>query len=424
MKTLTIGFLASLLVAGGSIAACGGSTSDNPPAPDAGTTDDASVDAVDDTFDAGDPIDPNYPADHTAIPLVDYNGGRVLSAVKVVTVTFTNDDTQMVSDLQKFGDTITSTPWWTAVSAEYCAQPNNKPCIGPGTAGGHVEVSDTPSATYTDSSQGGASTIQDFIKAKVADSTFPAPTDQTLYAIYFPTNVTIDLDGAQSCGNGGFGAYHNTLMLPDADGGSIPVAYAIIPRCGSEKTTTVSASHEFIEAATDPDVGLNSLGYYMGNQLWAFAGGEVGDLCVDFTGGNDTYVESTFTVQRSWSNASAKASHDPCVPIPQGEVYFNSAPRKETIILKKVGDKAVVDIDAFSDGPTSNWSLSAVDFAQFQGGSADVSFAFDKTSVNNGSHAQLTVTLTKVPAQGQDLFGIVSKSGQTTRFWPVLVISQ
>ena len=399
------------VAAGFLFAACGGSVSDNPQPVDAGA-DTADPDAA---VDAG-PV--KYPADHSPLPQVDYHGGRILDAMSVVTVTFASDDPTLVGRLNTFGDTITSTPWWKATTSEYCAQPKNTPCIGPGAGGGHVSIPEAPAASYTDSSSSDVSTIKDLIKAKVADKTFPDPTDNTLYAIYFPKGVSVNLDGSQSCNN--FGAYHNTVTLKNAANQLVVVAYAIMPRCGGEQTTTTSASHEFVEAATDPDVGLNLLSYYMTSSLWAVAGGEVGDLCVDFAGGNDKVIESTFTVQRSWSNQSAKDSHDPCVPIPPGSVYFNVAPRKDRIILKTTGDTATVDLDAFSDAPTSDWNLSAIDFAQFQGGSSALSFAFDQKTVNNGTHVVLTVTATKtVPAQGG--FAVISRQGQTTHFWPVEV---
>ncbi|HSQ65031.1 MAG TPA: hypothetical protein VLM85_17530 [Polyangiaceae bacterium] len=433
---LSILACAFAMVMAGGVLACGGGTMEQT---DGG--DDAGADVVaDDVMDAS----VAYPADHTPLPLVDYNGGRVIANPKVVTITFSNDDATMVTRLQQFGDTITSTPWWSSITAEYCQQPGSKPCIGPGTGGGHVVIADPPAASYTDSSQGGASSIQDFIKQHVTGTStgdagagdagdggeggaaapdFPVPDDNTLYAIYFPAGVSIDLDGSGSCNT--FGAYHNTVMLPNATNQLIPVAYAIIPRCDvKEAVTTVSASHEIAEAATDPDIGVGQVGYYMLNQLWAFAGGEVGDLCVSFTGNSDTVVESTFTVQRSWSNLSAKASHDPCVPIPSGDVYFNSAPRMQHIVLPKVGATAVIDIDAFSDAPTADWTLSAVDFAAFQGQTPQLGFSFDTTTANNGTHVQLTVTETSAISGGQDGFVILSTQGQMRHTWPVLVTTK
>jgi hypothetical protein len=287
--------------------------------------------------------------------------------------------------------------------------------------------------SYTDSSQGKPSSVQDFITAQVAAGKFPAPTVDTLYAIYFPDGVTIDLDGSSSCQT--FGAYHNTLSLAkptvgDAGAGAnVITPYAIMPRCSpKEAETTVAASHEFIEAATDPNIGVNDIAYYMNDQLWAFAGGEVGDVCVDFTGqGADLYQESGYTVQRSWSNTAAKASHDPCVPAVVGEAYYNVAPKagSEEIKLTTVGQSKTIVLDAFSDGPLSDWTVSAVDFAKFQGGPGYLTFAFDKTTAHNGSHINLTVTLKAKPQAGYAQYAIVSKSsGKQTRDWPAVVITQ
>ncbi len=409
--------------------ACGGTTADTPAQQDAGSDAAEAPDAAE-TPDANVPdtsnvVSPIYPAKHAPMPLVDNNGGRVIHNPKIVTITWANDDPTMVARLRQFDDTITGTAWWTAVASEYCEKGNNAPCIGKGSSGGHVVITDPlPMGGFTDSSQGGASTIQDFIKAHLAsDPTFPQPTPDTIYSIYLPDGVAIDLDGSQGCTNGGFGAYHSTVDLVPGDGGLVTTAYSVTPRCGTdEATTTVSASHEYIEAATDPDIGQNNLTYYMLNQTWAFAGGEVGDLCVDFVGGNDKLTQDGFVIQRSWSNASAKAGHNPCVPVPSGEVYFQAAPRVQHVILKKVGDSAVVDVDAYSDAPIADWALSAVDFGQFQGGGTNLSFSFDQTTVNNGYHVQLTVKLTKALAQGATAFAVVSKGGkQQNYFWPVLV---
>jgi hypothetical protein len=69
----------------------------------------------------------------------------------------------------------------------------------------------------------------------------------------------------------------------------------------------------------------------------------------------------------------------------------------------------------------ADWTISGVDFAQFQGGSASVSFSFDKTVVHNGSHVVLTLTALKaIPTQPGGL-AIVSKSGKQTHYWPVLL---
>lgn len=420
MRALAFVMASSLFAFG-----CGGATAnqndsgtEDAGVAETGTGDDAAVDAA--------PIP--YPAPHTPMPLVDYNGGRVLQNPKIVTITWAEDDAQMVSRMQQFGDIITSTAWWTAVSSEYCQQPGNKPCIGPGTSGGHVVINDPAPTDFSDSSQGAASTLQTFIHDHVVGgdgitADFPAPDDNTLYVMYFPASVTITLDGSPSCNS--FGAYHNTIVLPNQANLDSNVAYAVIPRCGTkESTTTVSASHEIIEAATDPDIGQNSLAYYMLNQVWGPAGGEVGDLCEGIGSSGTTTTESTFVVQRSWSNKSAASGHNPCVPIPASDVYFNAAPRQTKVVLPKPGSTFVLDIDAFSDAPMSAWTLSAIDFAQFQQQTPLLSFSFDKTSVQNGDHVQLTITAKgNMPSAG-DEFMISSKDSNGNRHgWPMLATS-
>ncbi len=424
MRAFVLACAAGLFLMG-----CGGTTADGGDSGsgnDSGTPVEASDDATTDLDAAA-----AYPADHTPMPLVDYNGGRILINPSIVTVTFASDNATTVGRVQELDDTIATGDYWTAITSEYCD--STKACIGKGTNGGHVVIQTPPASSYTDSSQGAASSLQDFIKLHVSgDGTdpdaggfapdFPTPDDNTLYVIYFPPGVQITLDGEIGCQQSWL-AYHNTVVVPHTNTLPSATPYAIIPRCGTkESTTTESASHEIAEATTDPDIGLGSLAYYMvKNQLWASGGGEVGDLCT----GKNTIIGDNFTVQRMWSNKSAAAGNDPCVPIPDGEIYFNSAPRQSKIILPKVGSTAVVDIDGYSTAPTPPWTVNAVDYGAFQSGTNSLSFAFDSTSLQNGGHIQLTVTLVAAMQQGQDEFSISSKDSSGTRHsWPVLAAAK
>ena len=425
MMRLAVLFAAALLLVG-----CG--NGDNSDTSDSGDSGVAETSSDDSALDAS----MTYPADHTAFPQVDYNGGRVLANPKIVTVTFAGDDGALVGRLQQFDDQVTTLNWWTAVSSEYCD--STKTCIGKGSGGGHVVVTDPPASSYDDTSQpGNPSSLQDWIKLHVSGPAvtdagtdsgadggsalpdFPKPDPNTLYVIYFPPGVTINLDGQPSCST--FGAYHNTTILPQQNGIPIFSPYAVIPRCANdEQTNTLSSSHEIIEAATDPDIGQGAISFYMRNQLWGPAGGEVGDLC-EFGGKGVAWVEATFTMQRTWSNKSAAAGNDPCVPIPTTEVYFNAAARQSKIVLPHIGSTATVDIDAFSVAPYPPWTLAAFDFNSFQGGGPVLSFSFSSTSVQNGDYIQLTVTATGALPNGQDEFVLVSKDPAGTRHtWPVL----
>ncbi|MEO8801292.1 MAG: hypothetical protein ABI551_25595 [Polyangiaceae bacterium] len=411
-------------------AACGGSTDSNSGAPsaDAGDVADAGASVGDDAgADTGiGPIDSTYPSQHPAIPIVNYNGGPVLHAMHVVTITVDGDT--MRDDLERFGQVITKTPWWDAVRADYCDSSGG--CVGQGDAGPvvHLAPADLPSTSFTDSSQGQGSTLQDYLTSLINSGKVEAPGVDTLYAFYFPSaTYSITLDGSGSCSS--FGGYHNSYSYPgnavagDGGIGGVTVQYAVVPRCGDEEETTVAASHEFIEAATDPHVGSqNTIAYYMTNLAWSIEGGEVGDVCV---GRNDEYQESGFAVQRSWSNTAAKASHDPCVPAPANEAYFNTAYSTNSLASMKVGDTKTIQLTAFSDAPTDDWTLRATDYAQQYGGTASLDIQLDKPTANNGTKINMTIKVLAAPPKnfgGYALFSISSKNATDSHRWPGAIL--
>lgn len=365
-----------------------------------------------------------FPAPHGPIPPVTYNGGNILAHPSIVTVTFDGDAQR--SFVEGFDDIITTTKWWDAVASEYCDSRGQ--CIGHGTAGVYAHVATAPDPSYTDSANGGAATLQTYIDARIQDGTLPPPGTDTLYMIYLPSSTIIDLDGSRSCK--AFGGYHNAMSsTPPGGGAPVKFAYAIIPRCSSSKTElTFAASHEIIEAATDPYLSPDQQTYYAFgsvNDAWDLGGGEVGDRCVDFTGmGQDAYQESGYTVQRSWSNAAAKASHDPCVPAPSAaqQPYFNVAPSGGDSLVMKIGDTKTIELIAFSDGPTPPFSIDATEITQFFGGNDVLDLSLDQTQLQNGQKAHLTVTLNGDPGQmGVAAFQITSSLGQVGHQWTFTV---
>jgi len=167
------------------------------------------------------------------------------------------------------------------------------------------------------------SALQNYIQSLIP-SKIPQPDAETLLMFYFPSTTTITLDGLTSCT--GFGGYHNAMVV-----NGVTFAYAIMPECPVGTTgptllqyTTLAASHEIAEAATDPFSATlvgGQLSYYIDyndSASWAWAdivGGEVGDMCFDDLGlGQDETMENGFMVQRIWSNAQGAAGHEPCLP--------------------------------------------------------------------------------------------------------------
>ena len=384
-----------------------------------------------DANDAGDPsspinplpangtVDPTYPAPHGPMPLVDYNGGTILTSPRIVTITIAGDP--MREDLETFGDAATKSNWWKQVSAGYCVAPAGTPCIGLGASGGNVVLPALAHASYKDSVDPKApSAIKDLLRTNIVNGSMPAPTSNSIYVLYMPESVSVTLETYRSCVDGGFYGYHSAMTLGSNGTSGPKIYYAVVARCsGSEPQATRTASHEIIEAATDPDVG-GTLGYYMNDPLWSFDGGEVGDVCVDYTGNDDdTIEEAGFTYQRSWSNVSAAAGSDPCVPAPSDRAYFNVSPRagSEKIALA-VGESRTIELDAFSDGPTPNWNIDVIDVAALSGELAYLRAKYDIGTVNNGTKVSLTLTLLQSIDEGSGVpYVIVSHGHGALHTW-------
>ena len=130
-------------------------------------------------------------------------------------------------------------------------------------------------------------------------------------------------------------------------------------------------------------------------------------------------------MQRIWSNVNAAASHDPCAPIPAGEVYYNVAPDSQTTrgLSLTVGASTTFSAVAFSDGAMASWQIQAQELSQ---GSA-LQVSFDKSSVSNGDAVNVTVKLIAMPTatvggKSYERFAIVSKGADgKTHWWPVVV---
>ncbi len=402
--------------------ACGGGGGDQPDAATDASTSDAHDSSVVDAQDAAPDVAPDVPVDHyiaplppyARMPVVDYLGGHLLTAVKVITVSFAGDDANLISRMQELDDTITQTAWWAAATSEYCELPNG-PCIGPGTAAGHIVLNETAPSSLADTTSGKNSTVVQFIQSHITAGTFPPPDDQTIYVIYFPSGTAITFDTDHSCSS--FGAYHYSATFSMPDGGTQEGAYAIEPRCSGEPYITMAASHELIEAATDAHPG-KVRGWVMQDLSWTYYGDEVGDLCDHpWSPMFDTMTVSTFdggapfTVQRGWSNASALAGHDPCV-IPPSNPYFNTAVESgKQVVYLGVGESATIELQGFSDGTMSDWTIAAQDLGPRFGAGQTLSFSLDKTTMNAGQTAHLTVTLTKQPTIAWIPYQIDNKDG-------------
>lgn len=144
--------------------------------------------------------------------------------------------------------------------------------------------------------------IQAELKFQIAQGKLPKNDPNTLYMIYFPSDITITLDGLTSCSS--FGAYH--FASNDKKMTKKNIFYAVEPECNSGFAfLTFAASHEFAEATTDniPTPGSNP----DFPQAWNdSAGFEIGDKC----GGSAklTAGSSSWTVTQYWLNSLSGCS--------------------------------------------------------------------------------------------------------------------
>jgi hypothetical protein len=241
------------------------------------------------------------------------------------------------------------------------------------------------------------------------------------------------------------------------------VPYAVVLQCdygrGPVDSASYALSHEVSEAAVDP-LGNAYNDIDPDHFAWSVMLGfqtEIGDMCEFFDEAMLAPEPSLgLTTQREWSNASAAAGHNPCVPAPP-EPYFNVtslAPledisvdasalraaltggggqlqsRTKGVRLSASSD-AQIELGLFSDAPTDAWQVEAFEmdpaeeltstepFSPTTAPSVDLQL--DKSSGKNGDKITLSVHAKSRPAIGAALVVVKSTLGSTSHFTPILV---
>jgi hypothetical protein len=380
-----------------------------------------------------------YPAPHPLMPQEENLGGPVMKSPKFVIITFAGD--ALAAMIDDFADKVAaSKTYWSGTTAEYG--------VGPVASVLHISLNETPNPSLTDGD------VQTWLTDKLSGpdagtleggAPWPQPDGETLYMVYYPAGVTIMQGAGTSClMPNGFYGYHNDYKLS----ATTFVTYSVVATCPPFPMTspidsiTSIASHELIEAVTDPLVqDKPAWARPDGDHLaWELpAGGELGDLCAGF--GNVFYKPSDvpYLVQRTWSNKAAAAGHDPCQP--EGAMpYFNSAALLTQSVTDKdpsfgtfttkgiqipVGGTGTIELDLYSDGPTSGpWTITASDFSSLFGGPAELEVSFGgKPSIKgkNGDKVSLSVKVLKQGQGGTELLWIQSTIGQVQSVWLGLV---
>ncbi len=365
------------------------------------------------------------------LPQVHNSGGQVLGTPTMIAVTFQTPDGGADPLAPMADDFIAKLPGtaFSRLAQEYG--------VNGLAAGAPIHSSLQLSGTVDDA------LWQDHLASEIAqglDGFGSAPAD-ALYILIIPPGVTVTASGQTGCVD--FGGYHSAVSLS----GPAKVAYAVVARCpagfngeNESNSVTAVASHEILEAATDPYYTLDDAAWAnVDNAALAFGlifGGEIADLCLDSLPVFYTPPDLPYVVQRVWSNQAALAGQDPCVPSPSaGEPFFQSAPelpaatpiklRGTTIdtmgIALALGQSVTVAVDLYSASPTDGpWALSLLPLS-----SGSIKGTFDRDSGLNGDRVHLTLTLEKVGAVQGDLgleaVGIASELGDRKVIWPILI---
>lgn len=195
--------------------------------------------------------------------------------------------------------------------------------VGKGSFAGSTTLAGTPtSITRAD--------LEKIVRAQIAagsQSTDP----QTIHTVILPPGCMLTSpDGATS--HQGLGGFHSSY----ADASGKPVYYAAIAYSDTQgnginfdgksiDAVNITESHEWMEAATDPDVNSPISGRKLG--WYNDAGGEIGDLAIRKLPLPQTFeTVDGFKVQKEWSNVDGKfetVESDPNAPVvvPRGVIF-------------------------------------------------------------------------------------------------------
>lgn len=361
-------------------------------------------------------------------------------------MTITYDGDPNAATYEKLAEEIGATSYWSSIVAEYGVGAASS------SATSHVRMGAQPTLTFGGNTAP-EEAVQAYVEASLTDtatSHWPEPVADAIYTLFFHGDL------AQSMCADGMGGFHSSVSVKGKN-----VAYALVLACDGDPQmsvldgATVSASHEWAEAATDPypDAKPGWEGLSDDDLAWELhvqGQDENGDLCEFDEDSYGSYGAPALAsiVQRQWSNASAAAGHAPCVPAPKS-AYFNVAlldaksvpatiTRQEFPWSKAtrgyavgVGKSADVALGFVSDGPTAPFTIEAVEYDPFDDTQSPelppekrtLSLALDKTSGQNGEKAYLHVNVDKPSANGNvHLVVVTATLGNELHTMPIAIV--
>ncbi len=299
------------------------------------------------------------PAPHPPQLVLPNQGGKILAAPEIVTVTWPGDP--LAAELAAFDDWIGKSSYWTTIAGDYGVGAATHPAtfVAPAAAPAALDDAD----------------VQQLLLDAIANGTLRAPTAGSIYTVYPPAGTTVTSFGAAGCQD--FQAYHFSTVTP----GGTPVVYAVTPRCAFTQKlapidhVTWGSSHEIVEAATDPFYAAPA---YRQDDPAAGQMGENADLCTGFP----LRIEN-HTVTANWSIKAAKADERPCVPASPGPMFGVATPSTTPSLAK--GASTDLPVTLYSNAPMAAFEVFA--YAETEAVTATLS----KKSGENGDALTLHV---------------------------------
>jgi hypothetical protein len=331
------------------------------------------------------------------------DGSAIMTAPTIMAITYDGDANR--ADVEAMFQQYAASPAWAQQTAEYG--------IGPLAVATPQHLAGTPAANDA--------AIRQLLTTNLTGATpaWGAPSESTVYSFTIPVGATYD-DGAGSQCCVGLGGYHDDVIV-----GGVDVAYSIECGCGPGfipnipplEALTMAESHELVEAVTDPRFEHD---YAWGDvdgphEVWSYiTDGELADLC-EFA--STTFWTNapgmTYTIQRIWSNAAARAGTDPCIGAP-APAYYQSVPVQSddvsialygSIVATKgtkvgVGATGAITLQVAGTPGSGPFTVTAVDAASLYFGASSPLLVFAQPSAKYNIGDTVTIPVTVMAKDG------------------------
>lgn len=241
-------------------------------------------------------------------------------------------------------------------------------------------------------------TLQPWLSGLIDGGKVPPPDANTLYFVHLPGSVQVSSGaGGTTCSDNC--AYHylythngkevRYAVIPDQNSGACSTNQACPIQLAALDRLTIVASHELVEAVTDP----SGSGWIDNNQQC----GEIGDICVGQPG-----TAAGFTVQLEWSNKDGKCiDHDPNVVFNDFALTLNP-----TMTTAAAGGSATASVQAM---PTTGAQPVTVALT-IDGLPTGVTGTFASPSIQSNASTMLTLAVAPTMAPGSYTFNVTGKA--------------